>query len=750
MQISAYFERIVFVNDGFAIVKFSTNDESASKITQSKLTSHKSKYVFSAFLYGFDVKTLMKNIGYLLEGSWNKNSRGFYFKVDDISEQVGNSEDEIITYLCSFEGIGLKTATKIYKSFKNDTVDIVENRPEELRKIKVKKKVIENIKASVQEKSKKREVIQFLSQFSLSARKINKILDSFDLYKIMDIVKANPFFLSQDGAIDFVAANSIAIDLNVALASKERIQQAIIFVINNKFRNEGDLIVNVSELIDITNKSLNNNCTKNFDYSKHIDQQIKALVSKGELIYFSPKNHDFVYLYKDYGAEKYAANKMIDMMFCPNNVFNLSEDETLPLMQASEKKNKIKLSPAQEKAVIKTMSSNISVITGGPGTGKSTLLKIILDVFRKKFGNNIGLCAPTGKAARRMAECTGIQHACTIHSLLGIEEDHYWTVGATNTCQVPFDLIVVDEISMLDMSLMYLLIESIPYTSKVILLGDSDQLPSVGPGAVLKEIISSKTIPVSVLDKIYRQSEQSTIIMNSYKLNNNSTDFDFDESFLFINKKTQDVSETISKIYINELKKGVSKDDIQILTPFKNQKYTASVPEINNIIQSRINPANGLCREIKIGNTVFRLRDRVIQQKNTEEIKNGDIGTILDIKLSQGVLLVVIDFGFDRIVEYTREEMEDNQLDLAYAITAHKSQGSEYRTIIMPVISEHAYMLKRKLIYTAWTRAKEKVILVGSKNVLISASANTTEKQRYTAFSKRLQLRYQKYKKKRA
>ena len=741
MQITAYFEEMKYDSPNFKVVSCSTNDESAAQVPQRKFFAKKEKYVFSVVLRDVELTSEFdKRKQYIFYGDWKSYSYGISFEAYSYDINVQKNRADIISYLSSFDGIGERTAKLVYDAFGPNTLDILKNNIEKLNELKLPKKRIDRLIDGYNSRKCFKETMDYFSQFSLSIKKVKGIYEQYKEDAILTM-KVNPFEFSESGCISFIEANAAAIDLGVELDSGERQRQALIYVMEAYFRPKGHLFFNMSEVLEITKKFLNNNIPEN----KHITTE----VLKKRLIEINNKDvkiyGKYVYLIRDLFAEQKSAELLIDFLKYEANLFKLDRKECYKEIAEIEREIGFSLNEAQKEAVYTAISSNVSIITGGPGTGKTTLLKFIIRIFQRSFSNNIKLCSPTGKAARRMAESTGINSASTIHSMLGISSDFKLSMTGKNTQPVEADLLVVDEASMLDMELMYLLISSIPFTCKLVFLGDVDQLPSVGPGNVLSEMIKSKTIPTAILDKIYRQSEQSNIVKNSFALNKGKTDeIIYDEgksisdSFIIRDRKP-DINKQLAELFCNSVKKAGSIENVQILTPYKNIGVVASTENINKIIQDKINPFTTHENEIMCKKRIFRVNDRVIQQKNTKDAKNGDIGTIVSIDMADNCpITVTIDFGEDNIVKYGIDEMEENKITLAYALTVHKSQGSEYKTVIMPCIPEHKKMLTRKLVYTAWTRAKEHIILVGEKEIIKESATNTDESVRNTVLAERL------------
>lgn len=743
MKIVAYYENSIFSSSNYNVFCCSTSDISASLVPQRKFFAKKEKYVFSVVYKNSLIKDFDKRKRYIFTGEWKDSKYGKSFFADYFEEDIGKSEKEIIAFLLELKGVGKVTAQKIYNAFGEDTGNVLKNDINRLYEIKLPKSQTDKIVASYRTEKGLNEAIEYFKRFSLSIKKINKIYEKYKETAITTMT-VNPFEVSSSGCISFIEANSVALDLGVELNSGDRQRQALIYIMQAYFRPKGHLFFLIDDVISVTLKFLNKDVPNSSRINESTLRSNLKAMDNGEVKICG----SYVYLIQDLFAEKKTADILVDLVSNKENRFKLDVKSCFNDIKEEEKEFGFTLNSAQKKAIATALYSNVSIITGGPGTGKTTLLKFILSIFGKNFSGNIKLCSPTGKAARRMAESTGFQEASTIHSLLSLEKDFKWSINSRNDIsEIEADLLVVDEASMLDMELMYLLISAVPKSCKVIFIGDVDQLPSVGPGNVLKELIDSKVIPTAVLDKIYRQSEQSNIIKNSYYFNKQETDKlvidkgnSVKDTFILKNPK-ENLDEQIAEIFCNSVKKS-SLEDVQILTPYKSEKYKASAYYLNKIIQEKINPSISGDTELKYGKKIYRLNDRVIQQKNTEEVKNGDVGKIISVNFNIGELpSITIDFGDDIIVTYTKDEIEENKLELAYALTVHKSQGSEYKTVIFPCIPSHKYMLSKKLVYTAWTRAKEHLIVIGDRDTISYAAHNTREDVRNTVLANRIRKR---------
>ena len=423
-----------------------------------------------------------------------------------------------------------------------------------------------------------------------------------------------------------------------------------------------------------------------------------------------------IYLPKNYIAERETA-KLAKLMI---GTVSFKGDIDKIITQA-EKSCGITLADMQREAVKMAVTNNISIVTGGPGTGKTTVVKVICAVYEKIFSGSIAFAAPTGRASRRLSESVDAE-AETLHRALGLREH---SEEANNSIEA--DLLVVDEVSMVDMSLAYLLFKNLKPSTKLLLVGDHHQLPSVGAGNVLRELLQCGVIPATKLDVVHRQAMTSRINLNAHAiLQNKAAGLMYGADFEFVDAKTPDEAAThVKRLYCDYIKKlrqngqSYAADDVQILSP-RRANVRCSTDTLNKEIQDALNPAMAGKPEIVVGFKRFRLHDKVMQTKNNGEISNGDIGRIRRIvKEQNGSCEVQIDFGGGRTAEYTADDMAT--IDLAYVTTIHKSQGSEYPVVIIPILNEASIMLQRNLIYTAITRAREKVIIVGQKQAFFRA-----------------------------
>ena len=396
-----------------------------------------------------------------------------------------------------------------------------------------------------------------------------------------------------------------------------------------------------------------------------------------------------------------------------------------------------RLAPSQRNAVKLCLSHPISIMTGGPGSGKTTTLRFILDIYKAAFpANEVLLAAPTGRASRRMAEQTGM-YASTLHSALGLVTDEDSPLNDKELLSA--DLVVVDEFSMVDMRLAYILLDRIKSGAQLIIVGDADQLPSVGAGNVLREMIRSEKVPTAVLETVFRQASNSRIITNAYAINHNDTHLQFGDDFQFLEvQNSEEAAQLVIKNYLREVSlHGI--EDVQILSPLRKRGAVAA-NALNETIRDLVNPPNNLKKEVKCGSRVFRVGDRIMQTANRINVSNGDVGVITDMKKEDDETITCVRLLDGRTLQYTQEMLED--LEFSYCTTIHKSQGQEYPVIIVPLLKEHYIMLRRNLLYTAVTRAKAKVILIGQKQAVFVAIHKCDVGQRNTVLADRIVAYY--------
>lgn len=648
---------------------------------------------------------------------------GEQIKVESASLKKPSGKKAIISYLASgnIESIGKKTAQLIYEKFKDDSIDVVFNQSEKLLTIPgIGKKKLEKIKESTLDARDSREALLYLQGLNISFNLANKIYKAYGDNTI-SIVKTNPYKLSEDiSGIGFIMADNIAMNMQMKSDSKFRISAALSYVLKNDAEMTGSCTIRLDDLIDKTFSLIK------VDRNKIKDQINEDLInSKIQIMKIG--NEEFVYDKDIYKAEKSTA---INLSRLKNEkyIFDLEINEDLDAF-----------SKQQQVAINEAFNNMLLVITGGPGTGKTTIIKAICNILDD---NNLKfkLAAPTGRAAKRMQESTE-NSALTIHRLIGIKpESPIPEYNEENPLDC--DYVIVDEVSMVDIKLMDKLLKALSSNTALILVGDHNQLPSVGPGNVLKDILDTDIKSVR-LNKIFRQAQESNIVVNAHRINDGLYPIlnQKNKDFFFIDSNANNFQKDILDLIKNRLPNYYKLDpinDIQILAPSKKSSW--GVLNLNNILQENLNKNH---KYLKINNRIFKLKDKVMQVRNNYDLEsldpsnfddgvyNGDIGRIIELDKERESLK--IEFYDGNIVSYKKEDIKD--LDLSYAITIHKSQGSEFDCVVIPMMPTSFMLLSRNLLYTAITRAKKLVILIGEKRILKQMVRNNKTSQRLTNLS---------------
>ena len=672
-------------------------------------------------------------IGQLLEieGEWVKHPKfGQQFKATTYKTVAPTEISGIEKFLASgaINGIGPAMAKKIVAEFGEKTLEIIAKSPNELLKVPgIGKKTAEKISASYLEQSELTEIMVWLENHGISNTYAGKIFAKYGSFAI-DIMEKDIYRLFQDiEGIGFLTADKLAFNLGIQREDKRRIISGIDYALM-QLCNNGHCCIPEMALVDKTAKILQVNNQIIFTILKErIDNgSLNTEVVGGETLIYPP------YLYY---AEKKVATRLLQLQQATEP---LSEDNLSLFIKVWEKDNQIQLAQKQKEAIKACLHHGVLVLTGGTGTGKTTVIKGILSILKAQ-GLKIRLAAPTGRAAKRLSETTG-QKALTIHRLLeanNLAQDDNLQLGFSKDIddQLDADVIILDEVSMVDIVLMHHFLNAVPDGCRIILVGDTDQLPAVGPGSVLKDIIRSQKIPAIRLDEIFRQAQTSMIIQNAHIINagrlpdlrKQYSDFVFYE----LNDDTS-ITQKILDLCTKDLPHegfDVLKD-VQVLSPM--HRFLCGVENLNLMLQEQLNPKKNQ-DELKYSSQTFRVGDKVMHIRNNyqKNVFNGDIGFIQDINNEK----LTVDY-FDHIVTYEKNEL--NELTLAYASSVHKSQGSEYKVVIIPLSTSHYIMLQRNLLYTAITRAKQKVIIIGSKKALMTAVQSNRTQKRYTLLAERL------------
>lgn len=656
-----------------------------------------------------------------VRGEWKINPKyGQQFCVATYEEVLPATANGIEKYLGSglIKGIGPKYAGRIVRAFGKDTLDVIEHHPEKLSGIPgIGKKRIGLIKKSWQEQKEIKDIMVFLQGHEVSSAHAIKIYKTYG-NKSLAVVKENPYKLADDiWGIGFKTADSIAKNLGVRHDAYIRLRSGLLYTLNalsdngHCFARREQLIQKGMEILNVEREPLQ-------------DALDRMIANKDVVL-----DGDAIYLPAFYRSECGCAKKICTLLSKPRKK-TIDVDRAIAKIQANKK---IQYDEIQQEAIRVALSSKVMVLTGGPGTGKTTTTMGIISAY-KSAGCEVILAAPTGRAAKRMSEATGMESK-TIHRLLEYNPQKGYVKNAENPLEG--DVLILDECSMIDIMLMYNLIKAIPPAMTLIIVGDTDQLPSVGAGNVLNDIITSGTVPVVRLQRIFRQAQGSRIITNAHNINqgkpidmSNAKGTDF---FFTAESSPESALREIVELCAKRLPDYYHADpvkDIQVLTPM--QRGVIGAVNLNNELQKTLNPET-VC--LKRGAIEYRLRDKVMQIRNNydKEVFNGDIGIICDVNTDDRELSVNFD---GRIIKYDITELDE--LVLAYATTIHKAQGSEYPIVVMPFMMTHYVMLQRNLLYTGVTRAKKICVLVGEKKAAAFAIRNVKTTERNTRLAERL------------
>lgn len=679
------------------------------------------------------------------------NSYGLQFTVSSFEKTEPTDPEDIIIFLSSglIEGIGESTARAIVKRFGDKTFDIIRNDSESLAEVKgITLKKAAKIKESFDLYSSMSETVVFFSRFGIGTALAMRVYKKYGSLSV-ETVRKNPYIMIDEiPEIGFKTADKIAMGLDIGIASGSRICAGIVYVLESAM-NEGHvylpeniLLMRTADILSVPEET--------------VQPCLNGLADTGKIILIADDDRTIVFLKYIYRCEKYAAASLLAYS---RKKFNISEERFNDAIERFQSISELTLNSDQLQAVRKSCESGFSIITGGPGTGKTTIIKAIVQVLSLQKKKCV-LCAPTGRAAKRMSEACGLE-AKTIHRLLeysgsvsdengaSSERSESLRLSFNRNEENPLDLnvLILDEASMLDIILLYHLLKALPDECQIIFVGDKDQLPSVGPGNVLRDLIKTDAFTVSMLKFIYRQRTDSMIAVNAHEINEgrvpdlsgNCTDF-------FIMRRNPDMflSETVSDVVSRRIPEryGVNPfKDIQVITT--NRKTRFGVNDLNALLQNSLNPEDSTKAEYRYGDTVFREGDRVMQIKNNYDITwqnnfdieitgsgifNGEMGIIDRIDLKKKEMTIL--FDDDRIAVY--DFLMLNQLELCYAITVHKSQGSEFDYCVIVLSNVTPTLRTRNILYTAVTRARKMVVLIGDERIIEQMVSNNSEQERYT------------------
>lgn len=728
-KLAGYVEHIIYRNadNGYTVLNLVSGEEEITCVG-----------IFSAIAEGENIEA---------SGDYTDHpTYGKQFKVESFEEKAPEDEEAIERYLGSgaIRGIGLALAARIVRRFKADTFRIIEEEPERLAEVKgISERKAMEIADQVNEKRDLRQAMIFLQQYGITMNLAVKVYQQYG-QEVYGIIRENPYRLADDiEGVGFRTADEIAVRVGIRMDSDFRIRSGILYVLLQA-STEGHTYLPEEELTRRTGQLLEVG-------EEQIEKQYMDLAIERKIIMKQGENQTQIYAASFYYMEANTATMLKQL----NVSYDVPDLEIEERVRRIEKQTGMELDEHQMTAVKEAVRNGLLIITGGPGTGKTTTINTIIKYFEME-GLDIFLAAPTGRAAKRMSETTGFE-ARTIHRMLELNGGVDGAAGFERNEQNPLetDVVIIDEMSMVDISLMHALLKAVAVGTRLILVGDVNQLPSVGPGSVLRDIIRSHECNVVMLTKIFRQASTSDIIVNAHKINQGEKVMLDNKSMDFFFLKRYDADVIISvvlQLIKQKLPKFVDATpyDIQVLTPMR--KGLLGVERLNGILQRYLNPPSPQKREKEHGDILFREGDKIMQTRNNYQLEweirtkyglsvdkgtgvfNGDMGIVREINDFAETMTVEFDEG--RMVEYPYKLLDE--LELAYAITIHKSQGSEYPAVVIPLLSGPSMLMNRNLLYTAVTRARKCVTLVGNEVTFAQMVQNTSQQKRYSGLCDRL------------
>lgn len=728
-KLAGYVEHIIYRNadNGYTVLNLVSGEEEITCVG-----------IFSAIAEGENIEA---------SGDYTDHpTYGKQFKVESFEEKAPEDEEAIERYLGSgaIRGIGLALAARIVRRFKADTFRIIEEEPERLAEVKgISERKAMEIADQVNEKRDLRQAMIFLQQYGITMNLAVKVYQQYG-QEVYGIIRENPYRLADDiEGVGFRTADEIAVRVGIRMDSDFRIRSGILYVLL-RASTEGHTYLPEEELTRRTGQLLEVG-------EEQIEKQYMDLAIERKIIMKQGENQTQIYAASFYYMEANTATMLKQL----NVSYDVPDLEIEERVRRIEKQTGMELDEHQMTAVKEAVRNGLLIITGGPGTRKTTTINTIIKYFEME-GLDIFLAAPTGRAAKRMSETTGFE-ARTIHRMLELNGGVDGAAGFERNEQNPLetDVVIIDEMSMVDISLMHALLKAVAVGTRLILVGDVNQLPSVGPGSVLRDIIRSHECNVVMLTKIFRQASTSDIIVNAHKINQGEEVTLDNKSMDFFFLKRYDADVIISvvlQLIKQKLPKFVDATpyDIQVLTPMR--KGLLGVERLNGILQRYLNPPSPQKREKEHGDILFREGDKIMQTRNNYQLEweirtkyglsvdkgtgvfNGDMGIVREINDFAETMTVEFDEG--RMVEYPYKLLDE--LELAYAITIHKSQGSEYPAVVIPLLSGPSMLMNRNLLYTAVTRARKCVTLVGNEVTFAQMVQNTSQQKRYSGLCDRL------------
>lgn len=734
--IKGYVDHIIYQNkdNGYAVLSMNVDDE---------------EEICVGIFRGVDNGENLEITGEYVEHP----SYGFQFKANSFKVVEPDDLLSMERYLGSgaIKGVGEALAKRIVKRFGKDTFRVIEEEPERLVEVKgISERIAQQITDQMIEKREIREAFLFLQKYGITNTLAVKIYEKYGM-GMYGILKENPYRLAEDiQGVGFRLADEIAEKIGIHTDSDYRIRSGILYTLlqasleGHMFLPMRVLVRRSADLLQVPEEA--------------IRAQIQNLHMDHKVVVKKTTDEPEVYAFSYYYAELNCARMLRELnVLMESELLDSEEKRIETILQRILKEQGLELDELQKNAVLECVKHGIMILSGGPGTGKTTTINTIIRYFDEE-GMDILLAAPTGRAAKRMTEATGYE-ARTIHRMLeingGMEDGSRARFERNGENPLEADVVIIDEMSMVDIYLFQSLLEAVSVGTRLILVGDVDQLPSVGPGQVLQDLIESKSFPTVMLKKIYRQAGESDIVMNAHRinmgqkiaLNNKSKDF-----FFLPRNDVQVIYKHMIQLITEKLPRYVEAQpyDIQVLTPMR--KGSLGVETLNEILQRYLNPADPSRKEHAAGDRIFREGDKVMQIKNNYQLEweivsqygiridsgsgvfNGDIGTIRRIREESST--VQVEYDEHRLVEYTFSQLDE--IELAYAITIHKSQGSEYSAVLLPLLSGPKMLMNRNLLYTAVTRARKCVTILGSQEVVDGMIENENQYHRYTGLGRRI------------
>ncbi|NLC54621.1 MAG: ATP-dependent RecD-like DNA helicase [Erysipelothrix sp.] len=704
-KITGQFERVIFQNnENYYTVAFFVLDNMISD--QIIAVGH--------------IQDLDYDSQYELLGEYVEHKKyGIQFDYIKYTKVLPTDKNALIKFLSSgiFPGIGTKTAEKIFDELGNDLVNLIKANPKLIDTINLTETQANSLYNGIlNNEGNFEQLVAYFSSYGLSINMIIRI-DAAYGKEAIEVVEENPYRLMEDiSGIGFKTADKLALKMNFDQDSIHKKEAIIIQSVLEHGNNTGDSYINKTDLLGVYLKY-------GYDEESFEGALVNTLMRR--VLVMESEN---IYHHTQYDSEKNIATVL--NIFPQNKLATVSENKIDEYLNVIEKEIGITYDQSQKSAIKKFLEADLSILTGGPGTGKTTIIRAMVLMYQHLFPNiSIALCAPTGRAAKRLSELTN-SDAFTIHSLLKWDLENN-TFGMNSDNLLPYDILIIDEFSMVDQWLFSKLLLAAQNVKKILIVGDENQLPSVLPGAVLRDLISSELFPVERLKKIYRQKVGSSVIYLADKINKGNYDqIVFEDEVRFFQADSSQVDEAILQIVQNYLDAGYDIDDIQVLAPM--YRNSSGINILNNKIQQVFNPKAGDKKEFKYGYRLFREGDKLLQLKNQidEQVFNGDIGRLIEIDDSDPFKVYLhVDFE-GNLVTYTGESL--SYLTHAYCVSIHKSQGSEYPIVIMPIVRSSIFMLRKRLLYTAITRSKRNLILVGSQDLFLERVQKDEQYERKT------------------